>query len=142
MKKSDDAARPEIRLDKWLWCARLYRTRAEAADALSGGKVLAAGQRMKASRVAAPGMTLEIRSGALTREITLRALTPRRVSAAEAGALYTESAASIERRERHLEQVKTDRALHPRPAGRPTKRDRRRIIRFRRAVPGHSGDGS
>lgn len=124
-----------MRLDKWLWCARLFKTRADAAAALRGGKVLAAGQRVKASRDAAPGMTLEIRSGALTREITIRALTPRRVSAAEAGALYTESADSIKRREQHLAQVKVGRALHPRPAGRPTKRDRRRIIRFRRAVP-------
>jgi ribosome-associated heat shock protein Hsp15 len=122
-----------LRLDKWLWCARLYKTRSDAAEALRSGKVQVAGERVKASRLAAPGMVLQIRSGALTREITVLALSPQRLSATAAAALYQENAESLARREQHAAQLKLDRALHPRTPGRPTKRDRRRIIRFRRA---------
>ena len=129
-----------MRLDKWLWCARFYKSRSDAAEALRSGKVQVDGERVKASRLAVPGMVLQIRSGALAREITVLALSPQRRSATAAAALFKESVESLARRERHAVQLKLDRALHPRTPGRPTKRDRRRIIRFRRITPEAPGD--
>ena len=120
-----------MRLDKWLWCARLFKTRSNAATALRSGKAQVGGEKVKPSKLASVGMALEIRSGALIREIAILALTSHRLPASDAAALYRESAASITRREQHAAQVKLDRALHPRTPGRPSKRDRRRIIRFR-----------
>ena len=129
-----------MRLDKWLWCARVFKSRSDAAAALRSGKVQIGGEKVKPAKLAAVDMVLEIRSGALIREIAILALTTHRLPASDAAALYRESAASITRREQHAAQVKLDRALHPRTPGRPSKRDRRRIIQFRRAGPNAPGD--
>ncbi len=133
MKQPMPETAASMRLDKWLWCARLCKTRSDAAEALRSGKVQVAGQRVKASKLVSVGMVLQLRGGAITREFTVLALSPRRMSATGATTLYEESAASIARRDALAVQMKLDRELNPRPRGRPTKRQRRRIIQFRRS---------
>ena len=132
MATPPDTSTDSMRLDKWLWCARLCKTRPDAAEALRSGKVQVAGQRVKSSKLVTAGMVLQVRSEAITREITVLALSSRRLSAAASMALHQESTASIARRAVLAARMKLDRELNPRPRGRPTKRQRRKIIQFRR----------
>lgn len=117
-----------VRLDRWLWAARFFKTRALAAEAVAGGKVQVGGQRGKPSRAVRPGEILRIQRGVDEYIVAVRALSVRRGPAKEAILLYEETAESRQRREALGEQ----RRLQPRveSAGRPTKQDRRRIVRF------------
>lgn len=119
----------KLRLDKWLWAARFFRTRSLAKAAIEGGKVHLGGQRVKVSREIAVGDVLSIRQGFDLKEVTVRGLSAQRRGASEAQQLYEESAESIARRQ---EQAAARRAqpapLHP--ARRPSKRERRQIHRF------------
>lgn len=119
-----------VRIDKWLWAARFFKTRGLATDAVDGGKVKLNGQRVKPAKEVRVGDTLEVHIGEYVWELAVRALADRRGSAEVARTLYEESAASQARRqaqsaERKL-QVEPAAALH----GRPTKRDRRAMRRF------------
>ncbi len=118
-----------IRLDKWLWAARFFKTRALAVEAVTGGKVRAGDRRVKPARAVRVGDILHIQRGPDEYVVTVRALGGRRGPASEAVLLYEESVESRQRREALGEQ---QRLLHlgPPPAGRPTKQDRRRIVRF------------
>jgi len=116
------------RLDKWLWCARFYKTRALAVEAIQGGHVHVNGQRVKPSKAIRPGDRLRITRGVDEWHLTIDALATRRGPATEARRLYTEDEQSRQRREALREQR---RLAAPRPAKRPDKRERRRIIRFR-----------
>ncbi len=120
----------KVRIDKWLWAARFFKTRSLAAKAVSGGHVHLNGQRVKPSRTVLEGDALEIRKGALTFTITIVGLHDRRGPASAARLLYEESQESIAKRE----QVKEERRLITAPAGkpdrRPDKRDRRKIRQF------------
>jgi len=122
-----------VRLDKWLWASRFFKTRALATEAVEGGKVHVNGDRVKAARAVKLGDRLEIRRGAEVMEVRVLALSEHRGPAATAQALYEESADSQARREAQAEQRRMLGASMPRTAGRPEKRDRRRIIRFRDA---------
>ena len=114
-----------MRIDKWLWTARLFKTRGLAAAAVKGGRVHVNGLAVKPSREVAPGDELEITIGALRRTVVVRWAAERRVSAAEAATLYAETPESIAERERQAEQR---RLAGPADLGRrPTKRDRRRF---------------
>lgn len=119
-----------MRLDKWLWAARFFKTRTLATDAITGGKVLLNGARVKASRELKTEDRLEISNGESHWQVTVKALSDKRGPAPEARLLYDESAESISAREAQRENRKLviDPAadLH----GRPTKRDRRQIRRF------------
>ena len=119
-----------MRLDKWLWAARFFKTRTLASDAVSGGKVQLNGARAKPSREVRIDDRLEIANSEVRWEITVRALSDQRGPAPEARLLYEESPASIASREaqRETRKLVADPAadLH----GRPTKRDRRQINRF------------
>lgn len=119
-----------MRLDKWLWAARFFKTRTLASDAISGGKVQHNGSRVKAAREVKIDDRLEIANGETRWEVTVRGLSEKRGPAPEARLLYEESAASLAAREaqRETRQLVVDPAadLH----GRPTKRDRRQIRRF------------
>ena len=119
-----------MRLDKWLWCARLYKTRAEAVEAVNAGRVRQDGHRIKPSRAVSPGETFTVRRGPYTWTLTDRALTPRRLPAAAATALYEETAESAAAREAVKAQLQLDKAQNPATSGRPTKRERRKLIRF------------
>ena len=121
-----------VRVDKWLWAARFFKTRALAREAIKGGKVQLAGHKAKPGRVLKEGDRLTIRRAEDTFEITVADLGDRRVSAALAKEKYVEDPESISRREAAAEQRKADylaRAERPR---RPDKRQRRQIIRFTR----------
>lgn len=131
MAPSRDAHKPaRLRIDKWLWAARFYKTRSLAARAVEGGKVKLNGERVKPAKEIKTGDQLEVRSGELQWLVEVRDVASRRGPAAEAALLYAEGGESRARRE-HM--IATRRA-GPHPAhgghGRPTKRDRRMIRRF------------
>ncbi len=121
-----------MRVDKWLWAARFFKTRGLAQQAIEAGRVKLGGARIKAAREVKPGDQLEIATGALRWEVVVQALSARRGPAAEARRLYAESEESRSRRETQL----AERRLTTEPArelpGRPTKRDRRMLERLRR----------
>ena len=113
-----------MRVDKWLWTARLFKTRTLAADAVKGGRVHMNGVAVKPSREVEVGDELEITVGRVRRTVIVRAMAERRVSAAQPPTLYDETPESIEERER---QAKLRGLGGPvGVGGRPTKRDRRR----------------
>lgn len=119
-----------VRVDKWLWAARFFKTRALAREAVKGGKVQIAGNRVKPGRNLKQGDRLTIRKGEDTFDITVQDLGDRRVSASLAQDKYSEDPASKARREAAAEQRKQAyqaRAERPR---RPDKRQRRQIIDF------------
>ena len=119
-----------VRVDKWLWAARFYKTRSLAADAVDGGKVQIDGERVKPAKLLKPGDTLSIRNGPYAWEITVLGLSERRGSAAEAVKLYSESDESRMARNEKTAMMKVERQSNPFPGGRPTKKQRRQIIRF------------
>jgi ribosome-associated heat shock protein Hsp15 len=125
-----------VRLDKWLWAARFYKTRALAVEEITRGRVEVNGQSAKPSREVRPGDLLKLRQGAIVRELQVLALSHVRGPAPVAQALYAETPESIASRERAAEA----RRLAPEPAqaiadsrqGRPTKQDRRRLADWER----------
>jgi ribosome-associated heat shock protein Hsp15 len=115
-----------LRVDRWLWAARLLKTRALAAEAVKSGRVKVNGVAAKPSKEVGAGDLLELRTGPVRMEVLVRGVAPRRGPAAEAALLYEESEASRDARRRHAEE----RRLAPQSGGeggRPTKRDRRLI---------------
>ncbi len=121
-----------MRLDKWLWAARFFKSRSLASEAVQGGKVHLNGQRVKPARMVRPGDTLRIRRGETEWTLEVLALATRRGPAPEARALYRETAASLEARERQREARRLRAATAPHPGHRPDKRARRHIVRFTR----------
>ncbi len=113
-----------MRVDKWLWTARLFKTRALAAQAVKGGRVHIGGMAVKPSREVAPGDELEITIGTVRRTVIVRGAAEHRVSAAEAANLYQETEKSVAERERQAELRRL--AGQVDLGGRSTKRDRRR----------------
>ena len=120
-----------LRLDKWLWAARFFKTRSLAKAAIEGGKVQLAGQRVKVSREIGAGDVLQIRQGWDQREVVVRALSDQRRGATEAQLLYQETPASIAKREAESAARKAAGGMMDRPAQRPDKRQRRQIHRFK-----------
>jgi ribosome-associated heat shock protein Hsp15 len=120
-----------VRLDRWLWAARFFRTRGLAHQAITGGQVHLNGQRVKAARPVRPGDRLEITRGEERFEIQVVALAARRGPAAEARGLYEETEASSAARAA-AQQLRRDLAGTRPPSSRPDKRARRRIISFTR----------
>jgi ribosome-associated heat shock protein Hsp15 len=116
-----------VRVDKWLWAARLVKTRTLAVDAVKGGRVQVNGQRIKPSKDVRAGDTLEITLGPVRRSVVIRGTSSRRGPAAEAARLYEETPESVEAREQYAAQRRLARPPTPDPGGRPTKRDRRRF---------------
>ena len=127
----DDDAADRVRLDKWLWAARFFKTRALAAEAVAGGKVELNGDDVKRARPVRVGDRIRVRLGPYEHHLTVVALSGRRGPAAEAALLYEESAESREARERLAWQLKHASPLFDHEKGRPTKRDRREIERLR-----------
>jgi ribosome-associated heat shock protein Hsp15 len=123
-----------VRVDRWLWAARLCKTRAIAVEAIKGGRVEVNGQAIKPSREVGPGDRLRISFGAVKIDVLIKATGVRRGSAADAALLYDETPESIAAREQIAAQRRADREAGPRyddGGGRPTKRDRRRLERLR-----------
>ena len=122
----------KVRIDKWLWAARFFKTRALAKAAIEGGKVHMAGQRVKASKELNVGIELTIRQGWDEKQIRVDGLSDKRRGAPEAAALYTETEKSIIERERRAAERKAASSNHYPPDLRPNKKQRRQIHRFQR----------
>lgn len=126
----DEASR--VRLDKWLWAARFYKTRALAVDAIETGKIEVSGERSKRSKLIQAGDRIRIRMGPYEHLITVKAVSEKRGSASLAAQLYEEDAESKKARETMAAHVRAMRASTGYESGRPTKKDRRDIKRLRR----------
>jgi ribosome-associated heat shock protein Hsp15 len=121
----------KVRIDKWLWAARFFKTRSLAKAAIEGGKVHCNGDRCKSSRDLEVGAVLQIRQGWDEKTIVVKALSEHRRGAPEAAMLYEETAASIAAREEAAARRRAMNAALDTPSSRPTKQDRRRITRFK-----------
>ncbi len=130
-KNAEDEDKSQ-RLDKWLWAARFYKTRSLAVDAINGGKVHLNDNRVKPSRTIKPNDVLTLSKPPYEFEITVLGLSTRRGPAPEAQKLYQESAESQQKRELLREQIKNEPLGFRHEKGRPSKRDRRHIIKFTR----------
>ena len=119
-----------IRIDKWLWAARFFKTRSLAADAVTGGKIDVNGARAKPSRIMRLGDKLSIRRGPYESTVVVKGLAKLRGPASEAQLLYEETEESIRRRELTSAQLKLERPPEFDSPGRPSKKDRRAVLRF------------
>lgn len=129
---SSSALPAKMRIDKWLWCARFFKTRSLATQAVESGKVKLDTQRIKPAREISPGSHLTIQIGEFLWEIDVRALSSHRGPAPMAQALYCETEASQMQRQQKILAHQANREPLAHTKGRPTKRDRRQIKRFER----------
>ena len=120
-----------VRLDKWLWAARFYKTRAIAREMIEGGKVHYNGQRSKPSKVVELNAQLTLRQGNDERTVVIKAITEQRRPATEAVLLYEETAESIEKRQKVAAARKLNALTMPHPDRRPDKKERRDLMRFK-----------
>ena len=127
--EESEQARKQVRMDKWLWAARFYKTRSLAAEALSGGKVEVNGARAKPSRNVRIGDSLNIRRGPYTWIVIVKACSMQRGPSTEARLLYEETEDSIRKRQEVAAQLKLEQPQFGR-TGRPSKKDRRTILKF------------
>ncbi len=121
----------KVRLDKWLWAARFFRTRSLAKAAIEGGKVQVDNQRAKPSREISLGSTLEIRQGWDLKTVLVTGLSDQRRGATEAAQLYRETEQSLARRQDQAARRKALNMNSPHLDRRPTKKERRQIHRFK-----------
>lgn len=130
----DEAGLPpgKGRLDKWLWAARFFKTRSLAAEAIDGGKVSVNGDRAKRARLIQPGDTVAVRQGPVEHVVVVREVSLRRGSAAVAQGLYEETAASLAARTAVAEQHRAAAMSFGFHEGKPSKKERRALDRFRR----------
>lgn len=132
MARDETTGPDRVRVDKWLWAARFYKTRSLAAEAIAGGKILVNGEPVKPAKTIQVGNVVRVRIGAFEHHVVVRGLSERRGPASAASMLYEETPDSLKAREKLAEQLR----LAP-PAfvfeekGRPTKRDRREIEKLR-----------
>lgn len=120
-----------VRLDKWLWAARFYKTRSIAKEMIEGGKVHYNGQRTKPSKIVEIGAKLKLRQGSDEKTVIIQAISQQRRSASEAQYLYLETQQSIIKRE-NIAQARKDGSLTmPHPDRRPDKKERRNLIKFK-----------
>jgi ribosome-associated heat shock protein Hsp15 len=126
-----DDGRPSVRLDKWLWAARFFKTRALAAEAIDGGRVDVNEDRAKRARHVRAGDLLRIRQGPIEWQIAVRGVAERRGSAEVARTLYEETEAGARRRALVTEQLRSMPTAFAYGAGKPGKRDRRALRRFK-----------
>jgi len=128
----DDGAAERTRIDRWLWCARFFKSRSAAAVAVRSGHVRLNGQRVKPAHAVKVGDALRIEAPrAPERDVTVVAIPKRRGPAVEAAAAYAETAESLERHRRASEERALRVAFRPPTEGRPDKRTRRLLLRAR-----------
>ncbi|WP_434526352.1 ribosome-associated heat shock protein Hsp15 [Photorhabdus asymbiotica] len=130
MKDNSDSNQA-VRLDKWLWAARFYKTRAVAREMIDGGKVHYNGQRSKPSKLVELRAEIKLRQGNDERTVEVLALSSHRRSAPEAQQLYRETEASIANREKMAIARKMNTLTMPHPDRRPDKKERRTLIKFK-----------
>lgn len=119
-----------VRIDKWLWAARFFKTRGLAAEAVDGGKVEINGERAKPSRIVRAGYRITVRRGPYEWIVIVKSVARLRGPAAQAQLLYDETEESLRQRQTAAAQFKLERPAEFAAPGRPTKRDRRAISRF------------
>ena len=129
MKKEKSSE--EVRLDKWLWAARFYKTRAIAREMIEGGKVHYNGQRSKPGKVVELNAELTLRQGNDERTVVVADISAQRRPASEAQQLYSETDASIEKREKMAQARKMNALTMPHPDRRPDKKERRDLMKFK-----------
>jgi len=129
-KPDTGSALARVRMDKWLWAARFYKTRSLAAAAIEAGQARLATERVKPAQAIRPGDDIVLRRAGLVWNIRVVALSERRGGAAEAAKLYSETTESIAARELEAARRKAASATAPTSDGRPTKRDRRKLQEF------------
>ncbi|WP_114193024.1 ribosome-associated heat shock protein Hsp15 [Edaphovirga cremea] len=120
-----------VRLDKWLWAARFYKTRAIAREMVDGGKVHYHGQRSKPSKLVELNAEIKLRQGNDERTVIVLALNVQRRGATEAQQMYQETEASIQNREKVAQARKMNALTMPHPDRRPDKKERRHLIKFK-----------
>lgn len=121
----------DVRLDKWLWAARFYKTRALAREMIEGGKVHYNGQRSKPGKVVELNAMLTLRQGNDERTVIIKGITEQRRPADEAVTLYAETAESVEKREKMAQARKLNALTMPHPDRRPDKKERRDLMKFK-----------
>jgi len=122
-----------MRLDKWLWAARFFKTRGLAQEAIAGGRVKLNGDRIKPAHAVKPGDALAIRIEELEWQVTVRGLAERRGPAPEARKLYEETADGLAERQKRMDQRRWGTEPASQLKGRPTKRDRRLLEKLRQS---------
>lgn len=123
-----------LRLDKWLWAARFFKTRKLAAEAVQGGKVHLNGQRTKPGKEVHIGSRVQISKGPFEWDITVAVIPRQRRPASEAQHFYTESDQSHARRQEITARIRAEKAINPVSEHRPNKRERRQIHRFKQST--------
>lgn len=121
----------EVRLDKWLWAARFYKTRSIAKAMIEGGKVHYNGQRAKVSKIIEVGASIKLRQGNEEKEVEVLGLSDQRRGAPEAQLLYQETEKSVKHREAMAFARKANALSMPHPDCRPNKKERRDLIKFK-----------
>lgn len=125
------AAAAAVRVDKWLWAARFFKTRALASEAVTGGRVEVGGEKVKPAKSLRVGDEVRVRLGPYVHVVMVRGLSDRRGGASVAATLYEETAASRDARERHAWQLRHAAPIMEAGEGRPTKRNRRALDKMR-----------
>ena len=128
MKEKQEQA---VRLDKWLWAARFYKTRAMAREMIEGGKVHYNGQRSKPGKAVELNAVLTLRQGNDDRTVVIVGISEQRRPANEATAMYEETQESIEKREKMAQARKLNALTMPHPDRRPDKKERRDLMKFK-----------
>jgi len=132
MSEDSDDESDRLRIDRWLWCARFFKSRSAAAEAVRGGHVRLNGQRVKPAHAVKIGDALQIAAAhGVQRDLAIAVIPKRRGPAPEAAASYVESPESIERRRRAAEERAARASYVPPTAGKPDKRTRRLLLRAR-----------
>jgi ribosome-associated heat shock protein Hsp15 len=134
MRQTSDEApgAGRVRMDKWLWAARFFKTRSLAVEAIEGGKILVGGERVKPAKLVQAGDVVSVRLGPYEHVVSVRGVSERRGPASVAATLYEETEPSRAAREKLAEQLRMAPAAFVfEDKGRPTKRDRRELDRFR-----------
>lgn len=136
MTEVRDDASDRLRIDRWLWCARLFKSRSAAAEAVRGGHVRLNGQRVKPAHAVKIGDAVQVSlQHGIERDIAIAAIPVRRGPAPEAAATYVETPESIERRRKAAEERAARGSYLPPTAGKPDKRTRRLLLRARQRGP-------
>ena len=133
-KNNQEKTDNEVRLDKWLWAARFYKTRSIAKAMIEGGKVHYNGQRAKVSKAVEIGATIKLRQGNEEKEVEVLALSDQRRGAPEAQLLYQETEKSVKQREAIAFARKANALSMPHPDRRPNKKERRELVKFKEQI--------
>jgi ribosome-associated heat shock protein Hsp15 len=131
VNQENNLSEVKVRLDKWLWAARFYKTRTIAREMIQGGKVHYNGQRCKPSRTVDVGAVIKLAQGFDEKEITVLKLMEKRQSAPIAQTLYEESEASLEKRAQNAIARKNNSFFAPRPEHKPDKKQRRELLKLK-----------